>query len=414
MKKLLILGSGCGGTMVAAKMRKALSESEWDITIIDRDPMHHYQPGWLFVPFGIYNASDCVKPKSDFVPRGVNFVLDTITNIDPAAKVVTTKNGKYDYDWVVVATGARVVPEEVEGMMDDWRGNIHDFYTPDGALALRDKMFNFEKGKLILNIAEMPIKCPVAPLEFVYMADDFFRKRGLRQNIEIELVTPLTGAFTKSVANQVLGQLCVDKDIKVVPNFVLDSVEAGEKKIIDVMGNEMDYDLLVSIPPNFGQQVIEDSGIGDAMCFVPTDNYSLKAEQHDNMYVLGDTTNVPTSKAGSVAHFECDIVCENLLAEINGNEPHHKFDGHSNCFIVTSLEKASLIDFNYEIEPLPGKFPLPGVGPFDLLGDTRMNYYGKQMFRWVYYNLMLKGHELPFEPDMYMAGKIDVRAPKGE
>jgi len=409
MKKLLILGSGCGGTMIAAKMRKLLAEKEWDITIIDRDPMHHYQPGWLFVPFGVYTSGDCVKPKAEFVPRGVNFVLDTITNIDPKNKVVTTKEGKYDYDWVVVGTGCRVVPEEVEGMMDDWRGDIHDFYTPDGAAALTPKMHDFTKGKLVLNIAETPYKCPVAPLEFLYMADDFFKKRGVRDNIEIELVTPLTGAFTKSVANKILGGLCKEKGINIVPNFVLDSVDTKNKALVDVMGEEINYDLLVSIPPNFGQQVLEDSGIGDAMCFVPTDNHTLKAEEHENMYVIGDATNVPTSKAGSVAHFECDIICENLFAEINGNAPHHKFDGHSNCFIVTSLEKASLIDFNYETEPLPGKFPLPGVGPFDLLGDTRMNYYGKQMFRWVYYNLMLKGHELPFEPNMYMAGKIDVR-----
>ena len=412
MKKLLILGSGCGGTMIAAKMRKLLAEKEWDITIIDRDPMHHYQPGWLFVPFGIYTSGDCIKPKAEFIPKGVNFVLDTITNIDAANKVVTTKNGKYDYDWVVIGTGARVVPEEVEGMMEDWRGDIHDFYTPDGAAALTPKMHDFTKGKLVLNIAETPYKCPVAPLEFLYMADDFFRKRGVRDNIELELVTPLTGAFTKSVANKILGGLCKEKGINIVPNFVLDSVDTKNKALVDVMGEEINYDLLVSIPPNFGQQVLEDSGIGDAMCFVPTDNHTLKAEEHENMYVIGDATNVPTSKAGSVAHFECDIICENLFAEINGNEPHHKFDGHSNCFIVTSLEKASLIDFNYETEPLPGKFPLPGVGPFDLLGDTRMNYYGKQMFRWVYYNLMLKGHELPFEPNMYMAGKIDVRKNK--
>jgi sulfide:quinone oxidoreductase len=412
MKKLLILGSGCGGTMIAAKMRKQLAEKEWDITIIDRDPMHHYQPGWLFVPFGVYTPGDCVKPKAEFIPKDVNFVLDTITNIDPKNKVVTTKEGKYDYDWIVVGTGCRVVPEEVEGMMDDWRGDIHDFYTPDGAAALMPKMHEFTKGKLILNIAETPYKCPVAPLEFLYMADDFFKKRGVRDNIEIELVTPLTGAFTKSVANRILGGLCKEKGINIVPNFVLDSVDAKNKALVDVMGEERNYDLLVSIPPNFGQQVLEDSGIGDAMCFVPTDNHTLKAEEHENMYVIGDATNVPTSKAGSVAHFECDIICENLTAEINGNAPHHKFDGHSNCFIVTSLEKASLIDFNYETEPLPGKFPLPGIGPFDLLGDTRINYYGKQMFRWVYYNLMMKGHELPVEPNMYMAGKIDVRNKK--
>ena len=200
MKNLVILGSGAAGTMVAAKMRKKLAENEWKITVIDRDIKHHYQPGWLFVPFGIYTLADCIKPKTDFVPRGVDFVLDEITNIDPAAKKVTTKKGSYSYDWLVVSTGCRIAPDEIDGLTDDWGGAIHNFYTPDGAQALCGAMHNFKKGRLVFNIAEMPIKCPVAPLEFVYMADWFFAKRGLRQNIEIELVTPLTGAFRKRVS----------------------------------------------------------------------------------------------------------------------------------------------------------------------------------------------------------------------
>lgn len=409
MKNLVILGSGAAGTMVAAKMRKKLAENEWKITVIDRDIKHHYQPGWLFVPFGIYTLADCIKPKTDFVPRGVDFVLDEITNIDPAAKKVTTKKGSYSYDWLVVSTGCRIAPDEIDGLTDDWGGAIHNFYTPDGAQALCGAMHNFKKGRLVFNIAEMPIKCPVAPLEFVYMADWFFAKRGLRQNIEIELVTPLTGAFTKSVANAVLGKLCDEKNIKITPNFVIDSVDAGGKTLASVNGEEIPYDLLVSIPPNLGAQVIIDSEIADPMGYMKTNKYTLKSEEYENVYILGDATNVPTSKAGSVAHFECDVVCDNLFREINGEEAHPEFDGHSNCFIVTGYDKASLIDFNYEVEPLPGMYPLPGVGPFHLLGESKMNYWGKLMFRWVYFNLMLKGHDLPLEPQMYMAGKNDIR-----
>lgn len=406
MKKLLILGSGSGGTMVATKMRHKLPESEWEITVIDRDWQHHYQAGWLFVPFGVYTLKDCMKPKADFIPKGVKLVMDSIENIDPAKKVVKCKNGSYSYDWVVIATGCRICPEEVDGMMDDWGGNIHNFYTPNGAEALFKKWKNMKEGRIVHHIAEMPIKCPVAPLEFVYLADWFFTLKGVRQNIEIELVTPLTGAFTKPVAAKILGKVCEDKNIKITPNFVVDSVNVGNKTLESVAGEEVPYDLLVAIPPNFGQQVIIDSGMGDAMGYVETDKHTLKAKNFEHMYVIGDATNVPTSKAGSVAHYQSDIVVDNLIREMEGEEPEPAFDGHSTCFIVSGYEQAYLIDFNYEIEPLPGKYPFPGMGPFSLLGESHMNYWGKMMFKWIYFDLMLKGSELPLEPQMFMAGKM--------
>ncbi len=405
MKKLLILGSGAGGVMVATQIRKKLDPREWKITIIDRTWQHHYQPGWLFVPFGIYNLKDCIKPQADFIPAGVDFVQDEITNVDPVKKTVTCKGGSHDYDWIVIATGCRIVPDEIDGMMDGWGQDVHTFYNPDGAVALAKKLKHFKKGKLILNIAEMPIKCPVAPLEFVFLADWFFMTQDSRCNIEIELVTPLTGAFTKPVAAEILGKMCEEKNIKIVPNFELAQVNADKKTIESHKGEELDYDLLVSIPPNFGSQVIIDSDIGDPMGYMDTDHYTLKSKKYENMYIIGDATNVPTSKAGSVAHFESEIVVENILREIEGLEPLPDFDGHSNCFIVSGYEKAVLIDFNYKIEPLPGKFPFPGLGPMSLLEESFFNYVGKMMFKWVYFNLMLKGKELPLEPQMFMAGK---------
>jgi sulfide:quinone oxidoreductase len=406
MKKLLILGSGSGGTMVATKMREKLPEREWEITVIDRDWQHHYQAGWLFVPFGVYTLDDCIKPKSDFIPKGVKLVMDSIEVIDPVKKTVKCKNGSYSYDLVVVATGCRIAPEEVDGMMDDWGGNIQNFYTPNGAEALFKKWKNMKEGRIVHHIAEMPIKCPVAPLEFVYLADWFFTLKGVRQNIEIELVTPLTGAFTKPVAAKILSKVCEDKNIKVTTNFVVDNVNVGKKTIESVAGEEVPYDLLVAIPPNFGQQCIIDSGMGDAMGYVDTDKHTLKAKHYDSMYIIGDATNVPTSKAGSVAHYQSDIVVDNLIREIEGEEPLPAFDGHSTCFIVSGYEQAYLIDFNYEVEPLPGKYPFPGLGPFSLLGESHMNYWGKMMFKWIYFDMMLKGHELPLEPQMFMAGKM--------
>jgi sulfide:quinone oxidoreductase len=392
--------------MVAAKLRRELSDSEWEITIIDNDETHHYQPGWLFIPFGVYTAKDCAKPKRDFVPQGVDFVLDEVVSVDTDKRQVQAKKGSYNYDWLVIATGCRIVPEEVEGMKDDWHGNIHDFYTLEGAVELHKKLKYLDSGKVVLNIAEMPYKCPVAPIEFIFMADWFFKTNGVRDNIEIEMVSPLGDVFTKPVAAKIFGEFATMKNIKFTGNFDIAQVNAQEKTIESHKGDKVSYDLLVSIPPNFGAQFIEDSGMGDPMCYVDTDHFTLKAKNFDHVYVIGDATNVPASKAGAVAHYEADTVVENLVREIDGQEPKQTFDGHATCFICSGYEKALLIDFNYKTEPLPGKFPFPGVGPFDLLGESNFNYYGKMMFKWVYWNLMLKGSELPLENQMTMAGKM--------
>jgi sulfide:quinone oxidoreductase len=329
MKHLVILGHGTGGTIIAAKMRQKLAEKDWRITVIDRDWQHHYQPGWLFIPFGIYTAADCVKPKSKFVPPGVTLVLDEITEIDPVKKQVKTRRDTYAYDWLVVATGARIMPDEVEGMAEGMGGDVHTFYSQEGAVALYDKLKYFHQGRVVINIAELPFKCPVAPLEFAFMADWFFTKNGVRQNIEIELVTPLSAAFTKPVAAGILGKICEEKNIKVTPNYQIAQVDAANKVIKSYGDQEVPYDLLVAIPPNFGAQIIIDSGMGDPMGYVDTDHHTLKAKNYDYMYVVGDATNVPTSKAGAVAHYEADTIVDNLVREIDGQPPWPNYDGHA-------------------------------------------------------------------------------------
>jgi sulfide:quinone oxidoreductase len=330
MKKLVILGHGTGGTIIATKMREKLPEREWDITVIDKDWQHHYQPGWLFIPFGIYTKNDCIKPKSKFVPPGVNLVLDEIVAIEPENRLVKTKQSTFNYDWLVVATGCGINPEEVEGMLGEgWGKDIHNFYTLDGALALQNKMKYFKQGRVVLNIAELPFKCPVAPLEFCFMSDWFFDEHGVRKNIEIELVTPLPGAFTKPQASAMLGNLAKEKNIMITPNFQISGVDAGRKVITSYDGREVNYDLLVSIPPNFGAQCIIDSNMGDPMGYVDTDHNTLKAKNFDRVYVIGDAANVPTSKAGAVAHYEADVVADNLMREIDGQPPWPNYDGHA-------------------------------------------------------------------------------------
>ncbi len=406
MRKVVILGSGAGGTMVANNLRKELDESEWQITIIDRDEEHHFQSGYLFIPFGVYSKNDVLKPKKEFIPQGVEFVVDEVVNIDKDQHRVKTALGEYEYDWLVIATGCRIAPEEIDGMMDGWGKDIFDFYTLEGAIELRKKLKYFKSGKIVLNIAEIPYKCPIAPLEFVFMADWFFTVTGVRTKVDIELVTPLDNVFTKPVAAKKLAEFAAKKNIRVTPHFDIAQVNPNEKTIESHKGDKVGYDLLVAIPPNMGDQALIDSDISDPVGYVPTDNYTLKAENADRIFVIGDTTNVPTSKAGSVAHYMSSTLVENLVREIDGEDPLPTFDGHATCFLSSGFEKAILLDFNYDVEPLSGKFPFPGMGPFSLLQESLSNHWGKMMFQWVYWNLLMKGLELPLEPQMNIAGKI--------
>ena len=286
MKKVVILGSGAGGTMIATKLRKELSPTEWKITIIDNDDMHHYQPGWLFIPFGIYTAQDCMKPKRDFIPKGVEFVLDEVVGVNPDNRKVQAKNGSYSYDWLVIATGCRIAPEELVGL-EEWKPDpnekVHTFFSLDGAVALYKKMKYFKEGRVIFNIAEMPHKCPVVPMEFIFMLDWFFSVRGVRDKVEIEFVTPNTGIFTKPIATKVMSVTAEEKEILVTPNFDLSQINVEEGTLESAKGDKVAYDLLVSTMPNLGAQYIEDSGLGDGMGYVFTDHHTLKAEKYDNI-----------------------------------------------------------------------------------------------------------------------------------
>ena len=407
MRKILILGGGTGGTIMANKLRSILDRSEWDITLVDQYKTHYYQPGFLFIPFGIYNKNDVIKPKSDFFPPGVNVIFSEIDLIEGDKNQVRLGNGKIlNYDYMILATGTQTRPDETPGLKEDlWYKSIFDFYTIEGAIALRDFIKTWEGGRLVMNIAEIPFKCPVAPLEFVFLADAYFHETGIRDKIDITYVTPLPGAFTKPQATKMLSGLLEEKNIKVIPEFYLERVDNKEKKIISYDGQEIPFDLLTIVPVNMGNDLIERSGLGDDLNFVPTNKQTLRSEKYENIFVLGDASDIPTSKAGSVVHFAAEVLLENLQSAIDGRPLHAKFDGHANCYIETGFGKGSIIDFNYDTEPLAGTFPLPGVGPFGLLENTRFNHYGKVIFRWVYWHILLKGKELPIGPDMSMAGK---------
>jgi len=266
---------------------------------------------------------------------------------------------------------------------------------------------------MVINLAETTIKCPVAPLEFAFLADAYFTEKGMRDKVEIKYVTPLSGAFTKPIATKMLSQLMEKKNIHVVPDFYLEHVDNENKKIVSYDGMEEDFDLLVSIPTNMGADMVENSNMSDEddLNFIPTNKQTLQHKEHENIFVIGDATNLPTSKAGSVAHFEGEILIENILSYMNGKPLEAKFDGHANCFIETGFGKAALIDFNYTTEPLPGQFPLPVFGPMGLLKESRINHFGKLAFKWIYWHMLLTGKSLPVSTNMSMTGK---KAPKKE
>lgn len=398
MKNLVILGAGTAGTMMASHLVKKLNKSDWGITIVDQYKTHYYQPGFLFLPFDTYKPEDVKKSIDEFIPKGVKLIREKIDVIDKDSDTVVLENGqKLKYDILILATGTKTAPGEVEGMLGDyWYKTIFDFYTFEGALALRDKLKDWKGGKLVVHITEMPIKCPVAPLEFAFLADSFFLKKGMRDKVEITYVTPLSGAFTKEKCTTALTYLLNDKNIKIVPDFAVEHIDGANGKIVDYGGDEVPFDLLVTVPTNMGDDLMARSGFGDDLNYVPTNKNTLQTTIKENIFALGDCTNVPASKAGSVAHFQAEILTENILGYIEGKELKPDFDGHANCFIETGHGKALLIDFNYDNEPVKGKFPFAGIGPLSLLSESRLNHWGKLAFRWIYWNMLLPARKLPF------------------
>ena len=407
MKRLVILGAGTGGTIMANRLRRRLRKSEWAITVVDRDNEHYYQPGFLFIPFGFYKREDIVKPRSKFLPRDVEFIVSEVDRISPVANEVVFQDGStIGYDYLIVATGADIVPSETPGMLDGWADTIFDFYTPDGAVALAEKLKSLPSGRIVVHVNETPIKCPVAPLEFAFFCDWCLRRHHRRDKIEIIYVTPLDGAFTKPVASKALRRLLDEKRVQMVTDFNAERIDAAARKIVGYDGREIPYDLLVTVPTNMGSEMIERSGMGNELRFLPTDPNTLRSKKYENIFAIGDATDLPTSKAGSVAHFQAEILAENVVRAIEGKPLEPAFDGHSNCFIEAGKGRAILIDFNYDVEPLPGRFPFPVIGPMPLLKPSRINHWGKLAFRWIYWHMLLPGRPIPFVPArMKMAGK---------
>ncbi len=403
MTSLVILGGGTAGTIVANKLRAAYPLDELQITVVDRDDQHHYQPGYLFLPVGIYDESKIIRSRHAFLPDGVDMVLGEIDRVDAAAKRVHLEDGReLTYDTLIIATGVQPRPDLTSGQDHE---DVHHFYDLPSSVALTEAVRKLRNGRVIIHITDMPIKCPVAPLEFTFLLDSYYREKKARKKFEITYVTPLDGAFTKPVASRELGNMLADRDITLETDFAIERVDTEAREIVSFDDRRIPYDLLVSIPLNVGPDYIARSGLGDDMNLVPCDQGTMQSLEHPDIFVLGDGGTLQTSKAGSVAHFSVDIFMENWPHYLAGEELPHKFDGHANCFIETGGNKGMLLDFNYETQPYTGLFPLPVVGPMTLLKESVANHWSKLAFRFIYWEFLLKGRPLPFTADMYLMGK---------
>ena len=406
--RIVVLGGGTGGTMVANRLRRRFDADEAEIHVVDRDDAHVYQPGLLFVPFGLAHADEIVRPRRRQFRDGIAFHENEVIEVwAERNEVLLDDRTILPYDVLVVASGAQLQPEETEGLAGPgWNERVFTFYTRDSAVALQAALERFDRGRLVVNLVDMPIKCPVAPLEFAFLADWFLRERGIRNRVDLVYATPLDGAFTKPVASRELAGLLVEKEIELVTEFNAGEVDGVGGKLVSYDGRELDFDLLVTVPLHGGAAYVERSpGLGDALGFVPTDKHTLQTPSSPNVFALGDATDLPTSKAGSVTHFEAEILVENVVRYLAGEELVAGYDGHANCFIETGFHKALLIDFNYDTEPLPGRFPT-AAGPLSLLRQSRLNHLGKLLFQTVYWHALLPGREIPgLGPTMPVAGK---------
>jgi sulfide:quinone oxidoreductase len=405
MQQVVILGAGTGGSIMANRLRKQATRGELSLTVIDPAAQHIYQPGLLFLPFGQITEKQIVRPSRNFFHRSVHYFQQAVQSLDAAARAVTLGDGSViNYDVLIIATGTKIAPEETEGLTGDgWYTNRFDFYTLEGARALRPALEKFTGGHLVINIVDMPIKCPVAPLEFAFLADAFFHKRGIRDKVRISYVTPLDAAFTKPVAAKVFGDFLSKKGIELVSEFNTGRVEGNQ--LISWDERTVDFDLLVTIPLHSGADFLKGSEIADDLGFVRVNKGSLQNEKYPEIFALGDAANVPTAKAGAVVHFESELLSENILRFLRKEPLLADFDGHANCFIETGHGKATLIDFSYDTEPLPGKFPYAGIGPLQLLKETRINHWGKLAFRFIYWYILLPARWLPIGRHFTMKGK---------
>jgi len=410
--QIVILGGGTGGTMVANRLRRRFGEREVDIHVVDRDDRHVYQPGLLFLPFGLTTLDEIVRPRQRQLHSGIQFHEDEVATVAVGREEVRLADGTLlPYHVLVVATGAHLRPEATPGLTGPgWNERVFTFYTQTGSEALGEALASFEGGRLVVNFVAGPIKCPVAPLEFAFLADWFLRKRGIRSSVELAFASPLEGVFPDEVASRRLAELLEAKEIELITGFSVCEVDGADGVLRAEDGRSTGFDLLATVPLHAGAAFVERSEpLGDALGFIPTNKHTLRHESAANIFAIGDATDLPTSKAGSVARFEAGALTNNIARHLAGEKLERVYDGHANLVVETGFSKALLLDFNYETEALPGRFP-HAAGPLPLLRESRLSHLGNMLYPSLYWHALLAGRDLPIVgPAMPRGGKRQAR-----
>jgi sulfide:quinone oxidoreductase len=372
--EVLILGGGVGGTIVANLVAKQ-SHGDAHVTVVDATGIHVYQPGFLYVAVGQEQPAALQRQETSLLRHDVSLVVDSATRVDPAARKVELASGRtLDYDQLLLATGSRTMMAEVPGSDD-----AHSFYTMEGAVRLFEALKRFEGGTIVIGVAGIPYKCPPAPVEFVFLLDDYLRARGIRDKAEIKLLSPLNRAFTIEATSKLVQPILAERGIELTGFFNVESVDPAAKTVTSLEGETVGYDLLVLVPPHRGQKVIHDSGLGDERGWVPVDRNTLKHTEFAHVWAIGDTTNIPISKSGSVAHYEASVVAAGITAAVKGEPPPaHVYDGKVMCFLETGRGQATTIQFDYDHPPVS---PSP----------ARRWHWAKALFNKTYWHTVPQG-----------------------
>ena len=352
-KKILIVGGGLAGTIVAnglcRQLKDELTSSAVTISMLGASPKHMYQPGLLYVPFGRMRELELFRDQRKVLDRRVPYFVDPAKHIDTEKKTVLTESGKsHAYDFLVIATGSRIRPDTIPGMTE----GAHWFYDLDGARKMRDALRDFQGGKIVVNV-NAPHKCPVAPLEITFMLRDFLAAKGVLEKSEITYTYPIGRLHGLEPVAQWAVPEFERCGIKSETFFNTKSVDPKQKTITSEEGSTLNYDLLIAIPPHTGQQVITDSDLGKGG-WVPTQRDTLLRDGSSDVFIVGDTTNLPISKAGSTAHFEADTIVDNLSSLIKEDRWARNYDGKVFCFMETGLHSGTYVWFNYTTPPNPG------------------------------------------------------------
>jgi sulfide:quinone oxidoreductase len=351
---VVIVGGGTGGTVLANDLADRLGSEidagDVEVTLVNDGPDHVYKPVWLYVPFGQREPDDGRRPLADLVDDRVDVRIDRVTEIDTDAKRLQYRDGDgpVSYDYLVLATGSRLAPEEIPGLAEGG----HDYYSESGAEALREELLSFTEGHLVLSVIGSPHMCPAAPLEFVFMADDWFRERGLREDVDITYTYPIQRVHGNPHIAEWAQPIMEDRDIAVETFFNAESVDPDAETVSTMEGSELDYDLLVAIPPHRGIELVEEAGLGDNG-WVEVDKHTLEAEAAEDVYAIGDTADTGVPKAGSVAHYQAGVVGQRLASQIHGRPATASYAGKTLCFIETGMDAASFVEFDYENPPAP-------------------------------------------------------------